>query len=126
MVEPRPKVVSIAEKETEKVIDGAIVSPGSYVDEDLEVPSGKTGLALTVRATYDASATQGVQIEVYYSPDGTNYDTDTDEVYDHPFEAGKTKQKTHVIQCVHPYVRIRIKNLDSSYAVTVSAWVTFI
>ena len=126
MAEVRPVISSIAHKDTIKILNNQTINPSSEYSVNLEVPYGKTGVALTVQATYDASATKGIKIEVYWSPDGTNYDTDTDEVYTHPFSAGATKQKTYVIQCVHPYLRIKIVNEDSSYGVTVNAWVTYI
>jgi len=120
------KVFTISEKDVTQLADNETVNANSYKDYDLEVPLGKTGIAITLKATYESSATQGAKIELYYSQDGLNWDTDTDTTYDMPFSAGETKQKTFVTQAVTPYIRIRVKNLDSSKAMTISLWVTSI
>jgi len=117
-------VTSLVSRETSQVLSSQTIAGGGYQDIDITLGTGKSGVALTVRATYDASASNGITISVYYSPDGTNYDTDTDDTYTHPFQAGATKQKTYVIASVHPYMKIRITNNDSTYSVTVDAWVT--
>jgi len=92
---------------------------------------GYTAIALTVKATYDASATQGLRIRWMYSPDGTNFDT-TDGAdalgnsHDLTFSAGATVQETIKIPILQPYVKIQLENLDGSYAVTVDAWTSTI
>ena len=113
-------------KITEQKLSSYSLSGGGSVNIDITVPTDKSAIALIVKATYDPSATAGIKIYVYWSPDGTNYDTDTDEIYDHPFAAGATKQKTYIIHAVTPYVRIVIENLDPTYAVTLDMWVTYI
>ena len=113
-------------KSTEQKLSSYSLAAGGSVNIDLTIPPGKSAFALIVKATYDASASAGIRIKIYWSPDGSNYDTDTDEVYDHPFEAGKTKQKTYIIHAVTPYVRVVIENLDSNYAVTLDTWVSYV
>jgi hypothetical protein len=93
---------------------------------NVAVPNGYSGVAATLKAVYNASATAGVQLEVYHSQDGSNWDSDTDDIVVHPFAAGATKQKTYIFPSVCPNIRFRVKNLDSTYAVTVSLWRTFI
>jgi len=102
------------------------LAAGGSVDADITVPDKRAAITIILRATYNAAATAGVRLEVYYSPDGTNWDTDTDERYDHPFRAGETVQKTYVLASVPSYVRIRIVNLDGTYAVTLDLWRRFI
>jgi len=88
---------------------------------------GYTAIALTVKATYDTSATQGLKIRWLYSPDGSNFDT-TDGAdalgnsHDLTFSAGATVQETIKIPILQPYVKIQLENLDGTYAVTVDAW----
>ena len=65
-------------KVIEQKLSGYSLGAGSSTNIDIEVPSGKTAIALIVKATYDANASAGIKIYVYWSPDGTNYDTDTD------------------------------------------------
>jgi len=113
-------------KVIEQKLSNYLLSAGSSVNIDLTVPDGGSAIALIVKATYNPSATAGVRFYVYWSPDGLNWDTDTDEFYDHPFAAGATKQKTYIVHAITPYVRIVIENLDSTYAVTLSVWVTYI
>ena len=117
-------VTSLVSRETSQVLNGETIDGGSHRDVDIAIGAGKSGVALTVKASYNASATNGISIDILYSPDGTNYDTDTDDTYTHPFQAGATKQKTYVIASVHPYMRVRITNNDPTYSVTVDAWVT--
>ena len=114
-------------KSTEQKLSNYSLSAGGSVNVDLTIPAGKSAFALTIRASYDANATAGIEFYIYWSPDGSNWDTDTDEVYtDFPFAAGATKQKTYIIHAVTPYVRVVIKNKDANYAVTLNVWVSYI
>ena len=92
---------------------------------------GYSAIVLTVKATYDANASNGLRVRWLYSPDGTNYDSpedaeDVGNYEDLTFEKGKTRQRTIVIPILQPYVRIQLVNLDTGYAVTVDAWTTLI
>ena len=121
----KPVKVGVHKSIEQKLSDYSLAGGGS-VSIELTVPEGLSKIALVVKATYNSSASSGIRIKVYWSPDGSNWDTDTDEVYDHPFEAGKTKQKTYVIHALTPYVKIVIENLDPDYAVTLNAWINYI
>jgi len=120
------KVASLADKETEQKLSSYSLGAGATYNVDVTIPTGKTGVAVTLKAAYNASATDGVTLNVLYSPNGTDYDTDTDDSYTHPFTAGQTKQKTYVIAAIHPYVRLQMVNNDGSYGATVDMWVTYI
>jgi len=120
------KVATQADKVTQQPLSAVSIAAASTQNADIVVPTGRSGIAVTLKATYDVSATAGVRLDALYSPDGTNYDTDTDDTYAHPFTAGTIKQKTYIIPAIHPYVRLVIENLDASYAVTTDLWVTFV
>jgi len=84
------------------------------------------GLSVTGRVTFHSSATAGADIEVYYSPDGKNWDTDpfgTDSI---TVTAGATKQSTsYIVAPEHGYVKFAVKNNDTGYALTnVMLWYT--
>jgi len=120
------RVATESDKITQQPLSSVTIAAGSTNNVDISVPSGKTGVAITLKATYNSSATSGVRLDIFYSPDGTNYDTDTDDSYTHPFAAGETKQKTYTVAAIHPYLRVSITNLDTTYSVTTDLWITFI
>jgi hypothetical protein len=113
-------------KECRDEVTNATLAAGGSLDVDVFVPDNFSGVAVTLKATYNASATAAVQIEIYNSQDGTNWDSDTDDIVVHPFAPGATKQKTYIFAAACPYIRLRVKNLDATYAATVSLWRTFI
>ena len=120
------KISSHHEKVTQQPLVATSIAGGATQNVDLTIPPGKTGIAVSLKTAYDASATDGVRLDALHSPDGTNYDTDTDDTIIHPFAAGTTKQKTYTILGVHPYIRLAIVNLDETYATTADLWVTYI
>jgi len=119
-------IATVVKKVVKKELDAYSLGPGASVDVDISVPGGKAALAITLRAAYNTAATAGVRLSVYYSADGANWDTDTDEVYTHPFGAGETRQKTYLLGSVPLYVRIRVENLDTTYSVTINLWRSFV
>lgn len=119
-------VRTFADKTTEQKLSSYSLGAGASYNVDVTVPAGKTGVAVTLKAAYNVAATAGVTLNVLYSPDGTNYDTDTDDSYALPFTAGATKQKTYVIAAIHPYIRLQVVNNDTSYGATIDMWVTYI
>ena len=87
---------------------------------------GYSALVVTVKATYNASATAGVRVRWLYSPDGTNFDTvedaeDQGNYEDLSFAAGESRQRTVLVPIFSPYVKVQVVNLDTSYAVVVDA-----
>lgn len=76
-------------------------------------------LHITGRATYNASATGTVEVEVYYSPDGTNLDTISYGTLTLSLSAGNTVQRSAVVVVPeHGYVQFRLVNNDSTYTAT--------
>jgi len=106
--------------------------PASGVENiDKSNLDGYSAIVLTVKATYNANASNGLRVRWLYSPDGTNYDSpedaeDAGNYEDLTFEKGKTRQRTIVIPILQPYMRIQLVNLDTGYAVTVDAWTTLL
>ena len=88
---------------------------------------GFSALVVTVKATYNASATQGVRVRYLYSPDGTNFDSIEEaeavgNYEDIGLAAGASRVRTILIPLFMPYVKVQVVNLDTSYAVVVDAW----
>jgi len=83
-------------------------------------------LAVTVRVTYDDSATAGVRLKLYFSPDGDNYDTVAYAYFDIDLAAGETIQETKLVDSPEKgHLRVAVENLDESCAATaISAWVS--
>ena len=105
------------------------ISAGGTTEFTIDDTDGYSAIVVTVKATYDASATQGVRVRWLYSPDGTNFDSVEDaeaqgNYEDLSFAAGETRQKTILVPIFLPYVKVQIVNLDSSVSVTVDAWTT--
>jgi len=94
---------------------------------DASKTDGFSALVVTVKATYNASATQGVRIRWLYSPDGTNFDSIEEAEAVGNYEdvglvAGASRVRTILIPLFMPYVKVQVVNLDTSYAVVVDAW----
>jgi len=113
----------------EQVLSSQSISAGGTAEFTVSDTDGYSAIVVTVKATYDASATAGVRVRWLYSPDGTNFDSVEDaeaqgNYEDLSFAAGETRQRTVLIPILQSYVKIQIVNLDTSYAVTVDAWTT--
>ena len=94
---------------------------------DASETDGFSALVVTVKATYNASATQGVRVRWLYSPDGTNFDSIEEAEAVGNYEdvglvAGASRVRTILIPLFMPYVKVQVVNLDTSYAVVVDAW----
>jgi len=109
-------------------LDVVTIDPGASEDVDVKNENGiYSGLVITCRCTYNSAATAGVRVRVLYSGDGTNFDSledaDAEGNYFAPtFSAGATRQRTAIFSLLTRYARIRVTNLDTTYAVTVSLW----
>lgn len=115
----------------EKVLDAVSIGGGGLEEFIVMSTERYSALAVTVKATYDASASAGVRVRWLYSPDGSNFDSPEDaestgNYEDLTFEAGKTRQRTVVIPLFTPYVKVEIVNLDKVYPVIVDAWTTLL
>ena len=114
--------------EPERVLSAQTIDAAS-ASEFVVRGEGYSAVVVTVRATYDASATSGVRVRWLYSPDNTNFDSvedaeDAGNYENLTFSAGATRQRTITIPLMQKYTKVQIVNLDSSYAVKVSAWKT--
>jgi len=112
--------------EPERVLSAQTIDAAS-LSEFVVRGEGYSAVIVTVRATYDASATSGVRVRWLYSPDNTNFDSPEDAEdagnYENlTFSAGATRQRTITIPLMQKYTKVQIVNLDSSYAVRVSVW----
>jgi len=115
----------LALRSTSQIANGETIPAGGSNDYTVAIPDDKSKVAITIKVDYDASATDGASFGVYWSPDGTNYDTDTDDSYTLPFAAGASKQKTYMFEAPHSYLKINVANADATYDATVSIWVTY-
>jgi len=106
-----------------QLASGVTLRAGSSVTYDQTIPDAHTGGVIIVRLTYDASATAGATINTYYSPDGTNFDTEPVDTLTPAFAAGATKQQSFIIACPCKSIRIQVVNNDSSCDLTIdSLW----
>jgi len=113
----------------EQVLSSQSISAGGTAEFTVSDTDGYSAIVVTVKATYDASATAGVRVRWLYSPDGTNFDSvedaeDQGNYEDLSFVAGEARQRTVLIPILQPHVKVQVVNLDSSVSVTVDAWET--
>jgi len=121
------KVVSVPEKSTEQVFTSKSIAANSSAD--FTVSNDYSAVVVTVKASYDASATAGVRVRWLYSPDNSNFDSvedaeDAGYYKDLTFAAGETRQRTVPIPLLQKYTKVQIVNLDGSKSVTVDVWKT--
>jgi len=83
-------------------------------------------LSVTATGTYNASGTDALRVNIYYSPDGTNWDTVPYAYYDVNLTTGERCQETAIIDAPeHGSVKFEAQNQDATYAVTnVKLWIT--
>lgn len=79
---------------------------------------GVSGLALTVKCSFDAAATLGIRVHVVSSYDGVNFDTQDFDTWLPTFIAGATIQVTKVYDVSVAYLAVIIENLDPAKTVT--------
>ena len=109
------KLAQIQEKTKTAILQNYTLH--STYETHLQIPPNKTGIALTLKSQYHPSSLSGINIYIYYSQDGVNYDTDTDEIYSLPHQAGQVKQKTFIIPAVTNFIKIKIENTDTNPAI---------
>lgn len=81
-------------------------------------------LSITVREIFNGSGTTDSTVYLYYSPDGSNFDTIAYTSFAVTVSAGNTVQRTALIDVPeHGYIKVSIANEDSTYTVTsVQLW----
>ena len=114
--------------EPERVLSAQMIGAASLSEFTVR-GEGYSAVVVTVRATYDASATAGVRVRWLYSPDNSNFDSvedaeDAGYYKDLTFAAGETRQRTVLISLIQKYTKVQIVNLDASKAVVVDVWKT--
>ena len=119
------RIIPVQELSSKSIIGGGIVE---FTVDNTET-DGFSALVVTVKATYNASATAGVRVRWLYSPDGSDFDSVEDaeatgNYEDLSFSAGATRIKTILIPIFMPYVKVQVVNLDISASVIVDAWRT--
>jgi len=116
---------------TEQVLNSEAISAGGTSEFVVDNTDGYSAIVLTVKATYNASATQGVRVRWLYSPNGSDYDSEEDaengsQYVDLTFAAGEMRVRTILVPIFQPYVKVQVINKDSSYSVTVDVWKTLL
>ena len=104
----------------------SIAASGTFRQEgDIPLIRART-LSITARITFHSSATKGATVYLYYSPDGTNWDTIAYTSFEITLTAGQTVQRTLPIDVPeHGYIKVHVTNDDSSYAATdLKCWYT--
>jgi len=83
-------------------------------------------LTVTTRVTYHASATSGLRLNLYFTPDEENYDTTVYSCYDIDFTAAAEVQKTELVTVsALGNLRVAVENLDPAQSATaIKVWVT--
>lgn len=81
------------------------------------------GLMFTIAGTFAATAaTTGLQLQVFYSPDNVNWDTDTYATFQPTVVASdasaQTVQKSRPVTIIPGYYRANVVNLDGTNAAT--------
>jgi len=79
---------------------------------------------VTTRVIYSAAATAGIRLNMYFSPDGKNYDTIPYAYYDIDFTLGVTVQETKIVDAPEQGdMRFAVQNLDAGQAaISIKVW----
>jgi len=87
-----------------------------------------TAVAITGRATFNASGTGNLTVSLFYSPDGKNIDSTALTTLTITCSAGNTVQASKLVSVPDTgFVKINITNADATYTATnVALWVSVI
>lgn len=103
------------------------------------IPLGQTGsagqtiqlvrartLSITVRLTFDAASDTDAVVNMYFSPDGNNWDTEVYATFTITDTASTTKQKTAIFDPPeHGYIWVKVYNASQAKTFTnVRMWYT--
>lgn len=94
--------------------------PAGYLDPEIVRTAG-----VTLRATYGVvTDSTTLRLNVYYSPDGQNYDTVAYTYFDLDLSTGTT-QKTVILDLIeHGWYLIKVQNNTPDAATNVKVWVS--
>jgi len=98
---------------------GSIAASGTQKAENpIQLVRART-VTFTVRTTFNASATGDLRADVFFSPDGENWDTIVYTSFDIAVTAGGTVQRSvNVDPPEHGYLKMDLVNEDQTYAIT--------
>ncbi|GAI86864.1 unnamed protein product, partial [marine sediment metagenome] len=119
---PLPVDTSPGLKTATIILAEATIALGTTTDLDdciaIDLSDGEGKLAITVEATYDGAATQGIKIHVRTSYDGTNFDTENWDSFTPSFAIGATIRQTKHYDVSPRFIKVLVENLDGAKAVT--------
>ena len=115
----------------DKVLDSVTVAAADSISFPVSNTNGYSAIVLTIKATYNTSATAGIRVRWLYSPDDITYDSEDaaeneGQYQDLVFVAGATKVETVLIPIFQPYIKVQVVNQDIGYAVIVDVWKTLL
>jgi len=118
-------------KDTKAHLSDYSLSAGSTKSIEIGPITERTGMIVTIKASYAADATKGVRVRLLYSPDGINYDSNEDadaagNYFEPSFSPGTTRQRSEIAAYVSPYIKLAITNLDTVRPATVSLWTVMV
>jgi len=103
--------------ETPFLIQATLPANSKVRTSDIVLTRCRT-FSITARVDFHAAATSGVRVSIYYSPDGSNWDTVPFAYYDIVLVAGATAQQTQTIDVPeHGYIVMEVHNLDTAQVV---------
>lgn len=119
---PLPVDTSPGLKTATTALDEATIAAGATTAlgdcTAIDLSDGEHTLALTVEATYDGTATQGIKIHVRTSYDGTNFDNIDWDSFTPSFTAGATIRQTKHYDTSPYAIKVLVENLDGVRTVT--------
>ena len=119
---PLPVDTSPGLKTATTILDKASIAASATTTladcDAIDLSGGPATLAITVEATYDGAATQGIKIHVRTSHDGTNFDTIDWDSFTPSFTVGTTIRQTKHYDTSPYAIKVLVENLDGAEAVT--------
>lgn len=107
------------------MFQGSIKKSGTDQCAAIDVSDAET-VAITVKCKYNGSATAGITVNLFTSPNKEDWDTDAYSSFITSFTAGATIQKTVIVDVESiNMLNAQIVNGDATYTVTdVKLWAT--
>ena len=118
-------------KDTRTHLSDYLLSANATKNIEVGPITERTGMIVTIKASYAADATKGIKVRLLYSPDGINYDSNEDadaagNYFEPSFSPGTTRQRSEIAAYVSPYVILSIINLDTIRPATISLWTVMV
>jgi hypothetical protein len=101
------------------------ISGTGRAEQTIQLVRART-LSITVRLTFDAASDTDAVVNLYYSPDGNNWDTINFATFTITHTASTTKQRTAIIDPPeHGYIWVTVYNASQAKTFTnVKIWFT--